>query len=121
VVARDTAVLAEYSAAGGNANSVARRILENLDVNGDTRVSFSQAREQSRHHHRNIQFDIFRAPSAVRRPEARARQGARDLRGYECVRVWRMTQARCLFTRRLPDCLLIVYRCACTHSPHSPP
>ena len=45
LVARGTAVLAEYSAAAGNANSVARRILENLPTTGEseeTRVSYSQ-------------------------------------------------------------------------------
>lgn len=46
LVARDTAVLAEYSASAGNANSVARRILENLPTGPDalheSRVSYSQ-------------------------------------------------------------------------------
>jgi len=48
LVARHTAVLAEYSAEAGNANSVARRILENLpapgpdEVGGETRMSYSQ-------------------------------------------------------------------------------
>jgi vesicle-associated membrane protein 7 len=44
LVARGTAVLAEYSAAAGNANSVARRILENLPAGEltETRVSYSQ-------------------------------------------------------------------------------
>lgn len=44
LVARGTAVLAEYSATAGNANSVARRILENLPAGEleETRVSYSQ-------------------------------------------------------------------------------
>ena len=48
LVARHTAVLAEYSATSGNANSVARRILESLPPSTaggaleETRVSYSQ-------------------------------------------------------------------------------
>ena len=49
LVARHTAVLAEYSATSGNANSVARRILESLPPPStaggaleETRVSYSQ-------------------------------------------------------------------------------
>ncbi|KAG6547318.1 hypothetical protein Mapa_011255 [Marchantia paleacea] len=44
LVARGTVVLAEFSAASGNASTVARRILEKLPTSGDSRVSYSQDR-----------------------------------------------------------------------------
>mmetsp|Transcript_40747 Transcript_40747/g.49429 ORF Transcript_40747/g.49429 Transcript_40747/m.49429 type:complete len:216 (+) Transcript_40747:146-793(+) len=43
LIARNTAVLAEYSATTGNANAVARKILERMP-SGDSRVSYSQDR-----------------------------------------------------------------------------
>lgn len=42
LVARGTVVLAEFSAAAGNASSIARRILEKFPEGGDTRASYSQ-------------------------------------------------------------------------------
>jgi vesicle-associated membrane protein 7 len=44
LVARGSVVLAEFSAASGNASTVARRILEKLPASGDSRVSYSQDR-----------------------------------------------------------------------------
>ncbi|KAJ7556455.1 hypothetical protein O6H91_05G084900 [Diphasiastrum complanatum] len=44
LVARGTVVLAEFSAASGNASTIARRILEKLPPGGDNRVSYSQDR-----------------------------------------------------------------------------
>lgn len=44
LVARGTVVLAEFSAASGNASTIARRILEKLPAGGDSRVSYSQDR-----------------------------------------------------------------------------
>jgi vesicle-associated membrane protein 7 len=44
LVARGTVVLAEFSAAAGNASSIARRILEKFPEGGDTRASYSQER-----------------------------------------------------------------------------
>lgn len=44
LVARGTVVLAEFSAASGNASTIARRILEKLPPGGDSRVSYSQDR-----------------------------------------------------------------------------
>jgi vesicle-associated membrane protein 7 len=44
LVARGTVVLAEFSAASSNANTIARRILEKLPASGDNRVSYSQDR-----------------------------------------------------------------------------
>ncbi|CAI0398347.1 unnamed protein product [Linum tenue] len=44
VVARGTVVLAEFSAVTGNTGAVARRILEKLPADGDTRMCFSQDR-----------------------------------------------------------------------------
>ncbi|KAL3675283.1 hypothetical protein R1sor_025231 [Riccia sorocarpa] len=44
LVARGTVVLAEFSAASGNASTIARRILEKLPAAADTRVSYSQDR-----------------------------------------------------------------------------
>ncbi|KAL6199535.1 hypothetical protein ACLB2K_029319 [Fragaria x ananassa] len=44
VVARGTLVLAEFSAVTGNTGAVARRILEKLPPNADSRVCFSQDR-----------------------------------------------------------------------------
>lgn len=44
LVARGAVVLAEFSAASGNAGTVARRILEKLPSGTDTRVSYSQDR-----------------------------------------------------------------------------
>ncbi|KAK8707505.1 hypothetical protein V6N13_058563 [Hibiscus sabdariffa] len=44
VVARDTVVLAEFSAVTGNAGAVARRMLEKLPVEADSRLCFSQDR-----------------------------------------------------------------------------
>lgn len=47
LVARGTVVLAEFSAAAGNASSIARRILEKFPEGGDTRASYSQVWNQS--------------------------------------------------------------------------
>jgi vesicle-associated membrane protein 7 len=44
LVARGTVVLAEFSAASGNASTISRRILEKLPPGGDTRVSYTQDR-----------------------------------------------------------------------------
>ncbi|KAG0618274.1 hypothetical protein M758_4G050700 [Ceratodon purpureus] len=44
LVARGTVVLAEFSAASGNASTIARRILEKIPAGGDSRVSYSQDR-----------------------------------------------------------------------------
>lgn len=44
LVARGTVVLAEFSAASGNASTIARRILEKLPPGGDSRISYSQDR-----------------------------------------------------------------------------
>ncbi|KAL4296946.1 hypothetical protein GQ457_12G027320 [Hibiscus cannabinus] len=44
VVARDTVVLAEFSAVTGNAGAVARRMLEKLPAEADSRLCFSQDR-----------------------------------------------------------------------------
>lgn len=44
LVARGTVVLAEFSAAAGNASTIARRILEKIPAGGDSRVSYSQDR-----------------------------------------------------------------------------
>lgn len=44
LVARGTVVLAEFSAVTGNTGSVARRILENLPEEADSRLCFSQDR-----------------------------------------------------------------------------
>lgn len=44
VVARGTVVLAEFSAVTGNTGAVARRILEKLPAEADSRVCFSQDR-----------------------------------------------------------------------------
>ncbi|KAI5063861.1 hypothetical protein GOP47_0020531 [Adiantum capillus-veneris] len=46
LVARGSVVLAEFSAASGNAGAIARRLLENLAIaaGGDTRLSFAQDR-----------------------------------------------------------------------------
>ncbi|CAN0900504.1 Vesicle-associated membrane protein 714 [Linum grandiflorum] len=44
VVARGIIVLAEFSAVTGNTGAVARRILEKLPVDGDSRLCFSQDR-----------------------------------------------------------------------------
>ncbi|CAI0437467.1 unnamed protein product [Linum tenue] len=44
VVARGTVVLAEFSAVTGNTGAVARRIMEKLPADGDTRMCFSQDR-----------------------------------------------------------------------------
>lgn len=44
LVARGAVVLAEFSAASSNANTIARRILEKLPASGDNRVSYSQDR-----------------------------------------------------------------------------
>ncbi|XP_068663291.1 vesicle-associated membrane protein 714-like [Aristolochia californica] len=44
VVARGTVVLSEFSAVTGNTGAVARRILEKLPSDSDSRVSFSQDR-----------------------------------------------------------------------------
>ncbi|CAN1294478.1 Vesicle-associated membrane protein 714 [Linum perenne] len=44
VVARGTVVLAEFSAVTGNTGAVARRILEKLPADGDSRLCFSQDR-----------------------------------------------------------------------------
>ncbi len=42
VVARGTVVLAEFSAVTGNTGAVARRILEKLPAEADSRLCFSQ-------------------------------------------------------------------------------
>lgn len=44
LVARGSVILAEFSAASGNADAVSRRILEKLSAAGQSRVSYSQAR-----------------------------------------------------------------------------
>lgn len=44
LIARGSTVLSEFSVAAGNANAVARRILEKLPVDGDARVSYTQDR-----------------------------------------------------------------------------
>eukprot|EP00475_Leptophrys_vorax_P018371 TRINITY_DN2509_c0_g4_i1.p1 TRINITY_DN2509_c0_g4~~TRINITY_DN2509_c0_g4_i1.p1 ORF type:complete len:146 (+),score=17.26 TRINITY_DN2509_c0_g4_i1:366-803(+) len=56
IVSRGTTVLAEFSVAAGNANAVARRILEKLPVDGDARVSYT--------HDRHV-FHILRADGLV--------------------------------------------------------
>lgn len=59
LVARGTTVLAEFSVASGNANAVARRILEKLPVevgDGDARVSYTQDRHV---------FHILRGPEGL--------------------------------------------------------
>ncbi|KAB8112107.1 hypothetical protein EE612_050104 [Oryza sativa] len=44
VVARGTVVLAEFSAVSGNAGAVARRILEKLPPDAESRLCFAQDR-----------------------------------------------------------------------------
>lgn len=44
LVARGTVVLAEFSAVTGNTGAVARRIIEKLPAESDSRVCFSQDR-----------------------------------------------------------------------------
>ena len=44
LVARGTVVLSEFSAVTGNTGAVARRILEKLPAEADSRLSFSQDR-----------------------------------------------------------------------------
>lgn len=44
VVARGTTVLAEFSAVTGNTGAVARRILEKLPTEAETRLCYSQDR-----------------------------------------------------------------------------
>lgn len=44
VVARGTTVLAEFSAVSGNTGSVARRILEKLPAEAESKLCFSQDR-----------------------------------------------------------------------------
>ena len=44
VVARGTVILAEFSAVAGNTGAVARRILEKLPDEADSRLCFSQER-----------------------------------------------------------------------------
>jgi vesicle-associated membrane protein 7 len=44
LVARGTVVLAEFSAASGNASTIARRLLEKLPPGSDSHSSFSQDR-----------------------------------------------------------------------------
>ncbi len=44
LVARGTVVLAEFSAASGNAGTIARRLLEKLPAGGDSHSSYSQDR-----------------------------------------------------------------------------